>query len=105
MAERMIITVLEAHVAKEKCAQLTKIFSDLGEHLPSQIVHSWLLQSESDPTIWRAMSLWKSRAALQEYRRSVETPGGVLIFRSVGAEPSLSIFEIAAEQEPALIQR
>jgi hypothetical protein len=27
--------------------------------------------------------------ALEEYRRLVETPGGVLLFRSVGAEPTL----------------
>jgi hypothetical protein len=26
----------------------------------------------------------------------VETPGGVLFFRSVGAEPTLSIFDVAA---------
>ena len=37
-----------------------------------------------------------SREALAEYRRSVEVPGGILIFRSVGAEPTLSIFEVAA---------
>jgi len=38
--------------------------------------------------------VWR-REALDEYRRSVETPGGVLRFRAAGAEPTLSIFDVA----------
>ena len=36
----------------------------------------------------------QSRAALEEYRKSVATPGGVMMFRSVGVEPALSIWEV-----------
>jgi hypothetical protein len=54
------------------------------------------LQSTSDTTLWRAVAIWKSREGLEEYRRSVKTPGGVLLFRGVGAEPTLFILEVAA---------
>src|SRR5262249_61269337 len=42
-------------------------------------------------------SPWRYREALEEYRRSVETPRGVLLFRVVGAEPLLMMFEVVQE--------
>ena len=53
-----------------------------------------LVQGTADPGLWRVITIWRSRAALDEYRRSVETPGGVRILRSVGAEPRLTIFDV-----------
>ena len=43
------------------------------------------------------ISLWRSREALQDYQRSVDAPGGVVLFRSVGAEPTLTMFEVVEE--------
>lgn len=40
------------------------------------------------------MTSWQSREGLQEYRESVATPEGVLVFRAVGAEPTLAIFDV-----------
>lgn len=62
--------------------------------LPAQMVQIFLVQDTADPTLWRGISVWRSRAALDEYRRSVDTPGGVLLFRMAGAEPTLSIFAV-----------
>jgi hypothetical protein len=52
------------------------------------------VQDTGDPTRWRGISIWRSRSALEEYRRSVPTPKGILMFREVGAEPVLSIFDV-----------
>lgn len=94
-----IMSVLEAHVALEKAEDLASTYQSAGPKLPPQMVRTYLLRSVDDPTLWRGTSIWRSREALEEYRRSVETPGGVLIFRSVGAEPTFSLFEIVAELE------
>ncbi len=90
----MIMTVLEAHVPTEKWAALEAAFRSGNGHLPPQMVQSYLVQSTGDPTLWRGISVWRSREALEEYRRSVETPGGILMFQSVGVEPQLSLFEV-----------
>ncbi|WIG59021.1 MAG: hypothetical protein OJF49_001768 [Ktedonobacterales bacterium] len=92
----MVMTVLEAHVAHEQWPTLQSAFNQSSSRLPSQMVQTFLVQSADDPTLWRGISVWHSRDALDEYRRSVETPGGVLFFRGAGAEPSLSIFEIVS---------
>ncbi len=92
----MIMTFLEAHVQPEHWATLEQAFRAGVDRLPSQITQTFLIHSPDDPTLWGIVSVWKSREALGEYRRSVETPGGILMFQSVGAEPKLSLFEITA---------
>jgi quinol monooxygenase YgiN len=60
------------------------------------MLQTFLLQDVADQTFWRIISVWKSREALDEMRNSGETPTGVLMFRNVGAEPKLSIFNVPA---------
>src|SRR5512135_2521688 len=99
----MIMTVLEAHVREERWAELVAAYESGNQNLPRQMVQTLLAQDTGDPTLWRGISIWHSREALQEYRQSVETPGGVLMFRAAGAEPSLSIFEVASHGERAAV--
>ena len=100
----MVMTVLEAHVAAEKWAVLAASYKEGTAHLPPQMVETFLVQSTADPTLWRGISLWRSREALDEYRKSVQTAGGVLIFRAAGAEPTLTVFDVAARGvSPAVV--
>jgi quinol monooxygenase YgiN len=86
--DKPVMTVLEARVAPEQWGTLQTLYQ--GAHLPSQMLQAFLVQSADDPAQWRGVSIWRSRAALEEYRRSVETPGGVAMFRAAGAEPTLA---------------
>lgn len=96
MTKTMVMTVLEATVPVEQHEALQRMFSDGAHHLPSQMVRNYLVRSADDPLLWRGVSVWRSREALEEYRSAVDVPGGVLMFRAAGAEPSLTIFEIVA---------
>ncbi len=96
----MIVTMLEADVADGDSIQLQRMFNDGSKSLPSAIRESSLLR-EQGGSLWRIVTVWRSAGALAEYRQSVETPGGVLMFRSVGAEPTLAVFEVAAHAEHA----
>lgn len=91
----MVMTILEAQVDASQWEEIRQSYTTGDTEIPPQMAQTFLLQSASDLTIWRMASVWKSREALDEYRRSVETPGGVLFFRSFGAEPTLSIFDVA----------
>ncbi len=93
----MVMTILEAHVAPENWATLEQASQQGGSRLPAQMAQVFLVQSAQDATLWRLISLWRGRAALEDYQRSVETPGGVLLFRAADAEPALSIFEVAVQ--------
>jgi hypothetical protein len=92
----MVITILEAHVDAERWAALQDDYKKRTVQLPPQMVHTFLLQDVVDPTLWRILSVWKSRETLNQMRNSGETPEGVVMFRNAGAEPKLSIFNVPA---------
>jgi heme-degrading monooxygenase HmoA len=90
----MVITILEALVSSEHWSDFHKDFQQRTLDLPPQMVRTYLLQDAKDRDSWKIISVWKSREALDEMRNSGETPTGVLMFRSVGADPKLSIFDV-----------
>lgn len=94
------MTILEGRVTPEQATALQAANEKGIGQLPPQMYETFLARSVDDPAVYRGISIWKSREALEEYRRSVETPGGVLPFRSVGVEPGLSIYEIVAHGRP-----
>lgn len=91
----MIVTMLEARVDENKVGDLVDSFRGSGDSLPPAIVESFLLQL-SDSDLWRIVTVWESREALDGYRTSVDTPEGVLMFRSVGSEPTLAVHAVEA---------
>jgi hypothetical protein len=95
--DRSVMTVLEARVPQEKWAELEARYGQ-SIPLPAQMIETFLVQSTDDPELWRGVSVWRSRAELEAYRRSVDVPGGFLIFRSVGAEPSVSVFDVVTSR-------
>jgi len=92
----MVITILEAHVGAEDWPAFQNDYENRTAQLPPQMLQTFLLQDVADQTLWRIISVWKSREALDEMRNSGETPTGVLMFRKVGTEPKLSIFNVPA---------
>lgn len=90
----MVITILEAHVEANRWSDFENDFRERTRELPPQMVQTFLLQDVSDKTLWRIISVWKSREALEEMRNSGEIPTGVIMFRSAGADPKLSIFNV-----------
>jgi quinol monooxygenase YgiN len=90
----MIVTILEAHVNAENWAAFQSDFKERTNQLPLNMLQTFLLQDTTDKSLWRIISVWKSREALDEMRNSGETPAGVVMFRSAGAEPKLSIFKV-----------
>lgn len=92
----MVITILEAHIKAENRAAFQDDYKNRTAQLPAQMLQTFLLQDTADGTLWRIVSVWKNREALNEMRNSGETPTGVLMFRAAGAEPELSIFNVPA---------
>ncbi len=85
--------MLEAQVAPDRAALMVESLAAATEKLPPMIVEPFLLR-EVGSDQWRIVTVWESREALEEYRRSVSTAEGVTAFRSAGAEPRLTVFEV-----------
>jgi hypothetical protein len=93
----MVTTILEANVAPEKAVILEEAYRQGIERLDPGIAQTFLIRGSRDPDLWRIVTVWQSRGALDDMRRSGETPRGVLMFRAAGAEPVLSVFDVVAQ--------
>ncbi len=96
----MIMTILEGRVSKESWPALEQAYKQGGEHEEPGLVHSMLIQSVKEPDLWRILTIWTNREALDAMRQSTETPRGVLIFRQAHTEPLLSIFDVVQQITP-----
>jgi quinol monooxygenase YgiN len=94
---KMVITMLEAQVAPENAAKLESEFKQAVQEMEAGIVQTFLVRASKDPGIWRIMTVWESRQALDAMRATAQTPRGVLIFKAAGAEPVLSVFEVVGQ--------
>ena len=93
----MLVTILEAEVAPEQSSALRSAFDQAGDQLPPAIRETFLMHVEGSD-VWRIATVWNSREELEDYRRSVKTPGGIIMFRSAGAEPTLTIHDVAGHR-------
>ena len=96
----MVMTILEARVLKENWSTLEQVYQGGAQHRDPGLEQSFLIHSSKDVELWRILTVWHSREALDEMRKSNETPRGVLMFRSAKAEPTLSIFNIVQQITP-----
>lgn len=95
MARNKVISILEATgVPEDKWTTLQKAYAKLGSSSEMGPLQSFLIQNNDNPNIWRIISVWESMDEIQKMRDSGETPTGILIFRGVGVEPTLSLFEV-----------
>lgn len=90
----MVLTILEAVVEEKNWPVLQEIFESMTQDAPPEIKNSYLVQGQSDKSIWRILTFWESQEALTAMRESGETPVGVVIFKKAEADPTLQIFDI-----------
>ena len=93
----MVVTVLDSHLEEDQVAALQSAYAAAvaSGKRPPGLVRSELLRDARDPTHWRIQTWWESRQALEAMRNAGGTPAGVLMFRAAGAEPALTVFEVA----------
>lgn len=90
-----VLTEVSGIVAPEREADLREAYRDVLAHpLPDGLVRTELLDGGNGR--WRVQTLWRDRAALEAMRAGAEPPAAPRIFRAVGAEPELQIYDVVA---------
>jgi len=87
-----VLSVTSARLPAGTDATVTAAYREATRKLPHMVLHTALARGEGDE--WRIVTLWRSREQLEEYRRSVDTPAAVKIFRDVGAEPTVTFYDV-----------
>lgn len=87
------MTILQGDVSEEKTTILISNYKNALKQKESGMLKTFLVQDIKTPVVWKIITIWENKEVLEKMR-SLGTPKGVLIFRSAGTEPSLSINEI-----------
>jgi quinol monooxygenase YgiN len=90
----MVITVLKDDVDAHRIEDLESAYRQAVRELPSGIAETFLVRDARQPSTFKIVTVWTSRAALDAMRASGLTPKGVQIFQSVGAATELSILDV-----------
>ncbi len=93
----MVMTILEGRVAGENWSVLEEAFQKAADHEEPGLLRSYLVHSMKDVDLWRILTVWSSREALEAMRQTAETPTGILIFRKAQSEPTLSVYDITQQ--------
>lgn len=91
-----LMTVLEARVPQSQWEALKAAGQNLPA-LPPGLERTYVTQSSGDPELWRVVGFWASREAFEAMRQAMGTPPPVTMFRSLGVEPTLALFDIVAQ--------
>jgi hypothetical protein len=90
-----IMTVVSAIVSDERAGEVPAAFAALARRpLPDGLLRTELLAGRDGE--WKIQSLWRDQAALDAMRAGAEPPAAPALFRQLGAEPELRIFNVRA---------
>ena len=91
-----IITMLEAIVKRENWDVLKDEYSKIKIEDGVSPIQSYLVQDVAREDVWRLVSVWEEKS-FERMKKLGETPRGVLVFKSAGAEPELQVFSVRKE--------
>lgn len=94
----MVVTMLEGVVDRARVTELEEGYQKIASDLPEILVETFLIRDVGDETSFGILTVWSSMEAVQSMRRQAEAEGskpkGVLVFESVGVEPTLRVFDV-----------
>jgi hypothetical protein len=92
-----VLTEVSAIVTHERETDLVAAYRELVAHtLPDGLIRTELLGGEDGH--WRIQTLWRDRAAVDAVRAAPEGMAAPRLFRGVGAEPALALFDVKAHR-------
>jgi hypothetical protein len=90
-----VLTVVSATVSEDAHEPLVAGFQKLIQGgFPDGLLRTELLQRPYGR--WCIQTLWRDRAALDAMRAGSEPPAAPTLFRSVGSEPTLEIWDVVS---------
>jgi hypothetical protein len=88
-----ILTEVSAVVAPEREVDLVAAYRDLVAHpVPDGLLRTELLRGQNGR--WCIQTLWRDRAALDAMRADPDGAAAPRLFRDVGADPELALFNV-----------
>ncbi len=82
-------------MAESRMAEFESAYARIKDQAkPAGWKRSMLLRDAGEKGLYRISTLWESREALDEMRRNTRVPVAVALFRNMGVEPDVRLFDI-----------
>lgn len=89
-----VITLVKGKVHSSKIEEFEEGYQSLKKQpKPQGFIASYLLQDTGDKEVYFIETVWESAEALERMRKE-ETPAAPALFKKVGTEPSLKIYNV-----------
>lgn len=96
---KKILTIIEGRVGQDDWSSLKNEYDKVSKRsLPNTLLNSYLVQDGKDSELWRIITIWESMDAMNAYRKSVETPAWILVFKSLNITPKFIDTAIVVEK-------
>jgi len=91
----MVIVETNGRIPPEHLENFEASYAYLKQKpIPTGILRSTLYSSNRKHRAYHIVTVWKSREAYQRYISKIKTLEAVRIFRSVGVEPAIKLFDV-----------
>jgi heme-degrading monooxygenase HmoA len=88
-----ILTEVTAVLAEDRAVDVVSAFDELLRRpTPDGLLRTELLRGQGGQ--WRIQSLWRDREAVDAMRAGSDPPAAPALFRQLGADPTLNVFEV-----------
>jgi hypothetical protein len=92
--DTQVITIVEGNVPEKAWQNLQSGYAAILGSVPRGILQSFIIQDRNDPTLWRLITIWKNLEMLKAMQQENAVPPGIKIFKEVGVEPTVKIFDV-----------
>ena len=90
-----VMTEVSAIIPADRADDVPAAFAELAQRpLPDGLLRTELLAGREGE--WKIQSLWRDQATLDAMRAGAEPPAAPALFRRLGAEPVLHIYDMRA---------
>ncbi|HZW04242.1 MAG TPA: hypothetical protein VFF68_09965 [Anaerolineaceae bacterium] len=83
----MFLTILAGRVNPENWSILEHSYATAIKHSPEGLVQSFLIQSQTEPDLWKIVTVWKSQDDYQTAKTQGKTEPCVQMFCNAGSTP------------------
>lgn len=93
----MIVTILEGHITSERWNSFEEAYRTNIKKIPIEQRENILIQDVKDCTLWRIISIWRSKQDYEKMKDDTLYTTMADVYRKVGVEPTHRVFNVIAQ--------
>lgn len=100
-----VITIVRGEVSQDQQRAFEEGYHHIKDRFaPDGLIKSKLLHDEDHATRYQIETTWEDRDSFEKFRAQTKTLPGVALFKQVGSQTEIAVYDITEELTPALTE-